>query len=182
MKNLTLFSHPWKTYKWLDEAEVAKRYTDMALHQFDKFVQSHENYAPFIDKPDAIIKALKKQNRQILLTLFANQPLIKVWDTIGEFISSSYLFNPSTNHEELILPDLDVVELGWNKLALKAIKEIRDFYESFWWTTGISENQLPRFDTLKTDRFLDGTNILNRSTIINEARRLINWDITKLYF
>ena len=154
----------------------------MALTEFDQFVKSSPEYLPYLEIPDFSNTPWIKETRQIIMTIFANQPLIQVWNIRSNFKASSYLFNPETNFKGLLLPDLDIVEVIWTRQALEAIKKIRDFYESFWWTTWIYKIKIKKSELIYPKRCPSGIWVMDPTDLFNLAWDIINWNNQQLYF
>ena len=99
MGELIVFCNPGNAYKGKREHEVAIDYTSMAIDDYDKLVSFDKSYSDFVDTPDFETKIGKKRNKDLISTLFAQQPVIRVGSINLSFVSSSYLFNPEYNHK-----------------------------------------------------------------------------------
>ena len=97
MKGLILFCVPGKdTYIEMDEKSVAKKYSGMAIDDYDRLVAFDDEYMDFVETPDYEAIAGEKDNRKLNLAVFADQPIIHVGNVWYKFTSTSYLFNPET--------------------------------------------------------------------------------------
>ena len=111
MSELIIFCNPKQVYSGKLEQEVARDYTKMAIEDYDKLISFDKKYMTFVETPDYETVVGQKNGRNLLLILFANQPMIRIGSINNRFKSSSYLFNPESENEEVLLPDLDIVQI-----------------------------------------------------------------------
>jgi len=186
MIDLILFCKPSNDlsnlYKTMNETEVAKNYTQMAINEFDKFVNFAPDYNPIIPDLSGLIG--KKAGKDLYFTLFVKQPIVKIGSKKFNLTSSSYLFNPGFSEEDLYLPDLDIIEVNnmKEKLVQLAIDQIKLFYEKHSWRTYIYPDKLEKTKELKSIRFPYGIDIFDPILLIEIAKEKLEYNSDKLYF
>jgi hypothetical protein len=133
MVEILLFCTPGQAYEGMDLETTARAYTKMAIRDYDRLIEFDEAYLPFAETPDYAAKVGVSGKRDLMLTLFARQQIKRVGNVRGNIQSSSYLFNPESGLEGLLLPGLDVVQLEGHNNIESAAAEIRRFYQSYGW-------------------------------------------------
>lgn len=193
MNSLILFCKPDDAYKGLSESQTAKKYTHMALNEFDKLITVTEKYEPWILTPDFEKIIGKKESKNIWLTLFAQQEITQVGKLKQDFISSSYLFNPENNNKELLLPDMDIIQMKGTYKVREATEIMKQFYESKGWQTYIFDGRIQETKVIKPQskivvkgktikRFQNNIKIINPEELKQIAKEKINYDLEKLCF
>ena len=119
----------------MNEQDAAAAYKYMAIHEFDSLVGFDASYSPFLETPDHEAVVGGKGGRDFVLTLFAQQPMIRVGPIFSDFTASSFLFNPRASAEDLLLPDLDVVQISGEIMVQQAIDRLRTFYRQRGWNS-----------------------------------------------
>lgn len=183
--NVTLFCNPGNAYKGMSEQEAARAYTKMAIEEFDALVLFSPDYEPFKEKPDLVMKVMEKGGRKLNLTLFENQSWARIGRMENHVFSSSYLFNPETGLEGMLLPDLDVVVISSlsDSRASEAGLEIIKFYNSHGWEVGMCAGFINKISaSLNPERFGKPAKILDPAALIERARQLTDYDKEKLCF
>lgn len=141
--NLAVFCSPAESYKGMREREVVKVYRQMAIDGYDAFVRFSPDYENSKNIPDLVSDVGKKQGLRLSLQAFLGQDVEKFGDIQGEFISSSYLFNPfNPDKPKRLLPDLDVIDLCGENVEDVA-EEVVDFYERHEWKTEVFFGEIP---------------------------------------
>ncbi|MCK4634580.1 MAG: hypothetical protein KAT37_01780 [Candidatus Aenigmarchaeota archaeon] len=178
-----VFCNPEDTYKGKSEEEVARIYTKMAIEDYDKLISFEESYMPHVETPDYVRKVSEKENRDLMLTLFAKQPVTRVGQIKSNFTSSSYLFNPASDSNQL-LPDLDVIELEGGKDTENAAYEIASFYVDYGWSAAVVDTEILKTKNMKPDsnRFGDSLEIKDPKSIINLAAFQVDYNKKKFCF
>lgn len=181
MTEITLFCNPGDAYRGKPVDWVARAYTAMAIRDYDAFVTFDESYDPETPDHQRVLGA--KGDRGIVFTLFAKQPIIRVGEVQGNFVSSSYLFNPDTGSENLFLPDLDVVIMGGDG-AGDAAGEIKRFYELHGWNVTATGQRIPRNLVLGPDdeRFTEAVSMPSPTILLTIAMQQAGYDPTRLAF
>ncbi|HIH37376.1 hypothetical protein J4460_04810 [Candidatus Woesearchaeota archaeon] len=193
MKEALLFCWPGETYRGLPEVEVARRYSHMAIYEFDQLVCFHECYERWKKTPDYTADIGIKQGRAIGLALFARQPVVRIGEDSSTLTSSSYLFNPAGNHSDggeelhdgdIFLPDLDVVTFLGGEGIMKAAAQIQQFYGSSGWQTQMFEEGFLRKVRIEpqTTRFTSGFDIYDPTALLAMASTLPGYSIDTLCF
>ena len=163
MTDLVLFCIPKEeTYKHLSELEIAQKYTQMAIEDYDSFISFDPQYSekqiqynrkptPQIEVPDYEATIGRKNGLDLMLSLFSQQPVTKIGNIKNKFITSSYLFNiADEDASNLLLPDLDVVELTGQRNLINAAMSIRDFYQSYGWQVHVHDQKLKKERIIET--------------------------------
>ena len=189
--DIALFCNPGNAYGGMSELDAAWAYTEMAIRGFDTLLSFSPAYEPFKEKPDLVMKVMEngkvmeKGGRKVNLTLFANQPLVRIVRVKHPLVSSSYLFNPETGLEGMLLPDLDVIIISSlsESHASEAGLEIMKFYESHGWLVGMCTSFIRKISaSLNPERFGKQATILDPAALIERARQLTDYDKEKLCF
>jgi len=139
MTELFVICNPGEVYKGMPEQEVARKYTSMAIDDYDKLIEFEESYMPHVETPDFEAKIGAKGNKDLMVTAFIRQPIVRVGPINEWFTSSSYLFNPASGDSELLLPDLDIVQISGSTKVREAAEEIKQFYEQYGWQVCVFE-------------------------------------------
>jgi len=184
MSELIVFCTPLQVYAELLEQEVAGKYTKMAIEDYDSLISFDETYMPFVETPDYEFVVGQKNGRNLLLTLFAQQPMIRVEDIENNFLYSSYLFNPESSDEDLLLPDLDIIQINGDSQVREAANTIRQFYENFGWRTSIFEGIITdRIEINPTSgRYNQPIEIIDPDVLREIAKEKVRYSITDLCF
>jgi len=131
---ITLVASPGTSLRDIGETQVVRRYGRLNK-DYDALITFDPSYSPFKDKPDFVRFVGQKARRDMYLCAFLKQPLIKVGNLTGNFVSSSFLIGPRTKTRSgRPLPDLDVVELEGDN-SLEAVRIIAEFYHRNGWRT-----------------------------------------------
>jgi hypothetical protein len=135
MANSILICSPEKIYSGMSELEAARKYTQMAIEEFDSIVSFDNAYKKFQEIPDHESVVGIKEGRNLTRTLFINQPVVQVGTVPVELVSSSHLINPSHSlGDNLYLPDLEVVEFFGKRNAVQvAFDIVSNFYLQSGW-------------------------------------------------
>ena len=166
-----IFCMPGGIYRGKSELQVAEGYTKMAIIDYDKLISFGEEYMPFVEVPDYEEVVSKKNGRNLLLTLFSQQKMIRVGGVKEDFISSSYLFNPSHSlKEDLLLPDLDIVQISGESFVDLAVKTIGDFYKRRGWEFKVIKRGFPSKKSVKLE---DNWRGLNKLEIFDPLELLV---------
>ncbi len=183
MSELIVFCNPRQVYAGKLELDIAREYTKMAIDDYDKLISFDEKYLPFVETPDYEFCIGKKGSRNLLLNLFAQQPMTRVGDVYENFKSSSYLFNPESK-EELCLPDLDVVQIEGDYQVRDAAKTIKQFYESFGWEAYIFDGQIEERIVVNpiSDRYDGPIEIIPPGILREIAEETVGYDVEGLCF
>ncbi len=183
MSELIVFCNPQQVYRGKLEQDVARDYTKMAIEDYDKLISFDEKYMPFVETPDYDSNVGSKNGRSLLLTLFAQQPMIRVGNVHRNFQSSSYLFNPESD-SELLLPDLDIVQLEGNSQIKDAAKTIKQFYEAFGWKAYIFDGKISDKQeiTPTSSRLQKTIEIINPAILRYIAKEKVRYVLDNLCF
>lgn len=183
MEELIIFCNPGQIYSGNLEHEVAKDYTKMAIKDYDQLISFDEKYLPFVETPDYEAIVGQKNKRNLLLSLFANQPMTKVGRISNKFKSSSYLFNPESE-DELLLPDLDVIQIAGVSQVRTAAKIIKQFYDKYGWQTYIFDKKINerREITPTSDRYNHPIQIIDPEILREIAKEEVRYDLYDLCF
>ena len=183
MSELIVFCNPQQVYEGKLEQDIAREYTKMAIDDYDKLISFDEKYMPFVETPDYEFAIGKKGNRNLLLTLFAQQPMTRVGDVYENFKSSSYLFNPESK-EGLCLPDLDVIQIEGNSQVRDAAKTIKQFYENFGWETYIFDGRIEERIVVNpiSERYDKSIEIIPPEILREIAEETVEYDLEELCF
>ena len=184
MPKLIIICNPEDAYREKLEQDVAREYTKMAINDYDRLVSFDQKYLPFVETPDYEANVGKKQGRNLTLTLFTQQPMIRIGDIQGSFISSSYLFNPESGHDELLLPDLDIIQIEGASQVREGADIIKAFYEKFGWKIFIYDGKITDIKKVKSpsERFEDKIEIINPTALQELAKEKVGYSITDLCF
>ena len=184
MKELFVFCSPGNAYKGLSEQEVAKAYTQMAIDDYDNLVSFDESYIPFLETPDLVKHWGVKSGRNLLLTVFSEQPVLSVGKVIDSFTSTSYLFNPAYSIDELLLPDLDIVQLKGTSQVHDAANAIKQFYDSYGWNTYVSDEKITERVAVNptSDRLDQSILMVHPNTLRVIAKDTVGYNFNKLSF
>lgn len=184
MGEFVLFCNPGDVYRGKPEPEAALEYRKMAIEDYDRLISFEEPYMEFVEKADFTAKAGRKEGRDLNLTLFAMQPIIKVGAVINNFTSSSYLFNPQPVFEGLMLPDLDVIHIVGPQSAKDAAGEIKRFYESYGWAVYVSEGAVIEKIAINAnpERFPEPLLVFDPEILLGIAEEKAGYDREKLCF
>ncbi|OIO61540.1 hypothetical protein COY26_05590 [Candidatus Woesearchaeota archaeon CG_4_10_14_0_2_um_filter_33_10] len=190
MGELIVFCNPGNAYKGKREHEVAIDYTSMAIDDYDKLVSFDKSYSDFVDAPDFTIKVGKKRQKDLILNLFALQPVIRVGDINSSFISSSYLFNPKYDNsnyitdKEIFLPDLDIIQIDNFSKTKEAASIIKEFYEEYGWLTYIFDGRINEREIIQptSKRFDEFLEIIPPKTLMSIAKEKVNYNLDDLCF
>jgi hypothetical protein len=184
VSELIVFCNPQRVYAGEPEQDIARDYTKMAIEDYDKLVSFDKEYLHYVETPDYGSVVGKKNGRNLRLTLFAQQPMIKVGNIGESFTSSSYLFNPESTNGELLLPDLDIVQISGAFQVRRAANTIGDFYKKFGWRTYVFEGTVG--DRMKinsaTNRFNQPIEILNPDVLREIAKEKVGYSLADLCF
>ena len=184
MSELIIFCNPKQVYSGRLEQDIARDYTKMAITDYDKLISFDQKYMPFVETPDYESIVGQKNGRNLLLTLFANQPMIRVGNINNKFQSSSYLFNPESSDEDLILPDLDIVQIEGLSQVEDAAKTIKQFYERFEWKAYIFDGKIEDKKEINptSSRYNQSIQIINPEFLREIAKEKIGYSLTDLCF
>jgi len=184
MSELIIFCNPKQVYQGKLERDVARDYTKMAMEDYDKLISFDKKYLPFVEIPDYETVVGQKNGRNLLLTLFANQPMIRVGSIDNRFKSSSYLFNPESEREDLLLPDLDIIQIDGVSQVKNAANKIKQFYDKFGWQTYIFDgNILDKKEINPTsDRYNHSIQIINPEILRDIAKEKVGYNTKDLCF
>lgn len=186
MDKVILLCNPAEAYKDKKETEVARAYTKFAIEDYDKLVRFNPSYDA--TKPDLEQLVWSKGGLKIKETVFAEQPITKVSDVDCSLISTSYLFNPECKLENLLLPDLDIVELRSEDKVQEAASKIKEFYEKAGWRVETYRGEIrkikfaPDVDKYNRERFPDGLILLDEIALTNLAEQLVSYNKSRLCF
>lgn len=181
---LIIFCNPMQAYSRKLEQDVARDYTQMAIDDYDKLIHFDEKYMSFVETPDYQSITGQKNGRNLLLSLFANQPIIRVGDIDNRFQSSSYLFNPESNDEKLLLPDLDIVQIEGIYQVRDAANIIEQFYEQYGWQVYIFDGKITDKKEISpnSNRFNQSIQMINPEVLREIAKEKVNYSLTDLCF
>jgi len=184
MSELIIFCNPKQVYLGKLEQDVARDYTKMAIEDYDKLISFDKKYIPFVETPDYESIVGQKNGRNLLLTLFANQPMIRVGDINNKFQSSSYLFNPESSDEDLLLPDLDIVQIDGVSQVRDAANSIKHFYEMFGWQAYIFDGKIEDKKEINptSNRYNQPIQIINPEILKEIAKEKVRYSLTDLCF
>jgi len=193
-----VFANPGETYRGMREADVAQAYRDLAIRDYDVFVEFSEGYKPFKEKPDVSQSSVsKKRNYPINLTAFISQEMLKVgnFDIYGTVLSSSYLFNPFNRQQpSRMLPDLEAVHIFGGEQEVKSVsQELCRFYRERGWQPTLITADVPiieveaslnsRFATCIPLGRRDGSiSIHDPQVLLGLARKHTTYDPNNLYW
>jgi hypothetical protein len=176
-----ILAYPGDVYKGMLEAHVAKLYEAMEMIVHYELIRFSKGYAPFKNEPDYSITYPKK-GMQFTMHAFIDQQAEGFANIHRPFVRSIYLFN--SEHNGLILPDLDAIHIAPRNDSMDLVSEIQIFYQSFGWKTGLGKDiwtlQVPNDHPERFKKFSSIT-ILNPKNII-DAARLVGYSDTELYF
>jgi hypothetical protein len=180
MSELILFCSPGDLYKGKVEEQVAKQYKKFAIDDYDELIEFESDYDPL--KPDYIARLNPKEDRDLILTIFFNQPMIKIGNLSGKFFSSSYLFNPKSD-SGLSLPDLDVVQIGGKGNVNLAMENIKQLYEKNKWKVYVHEGDIRKMVVpAGSSRFEGSIEIMYPGDLIGIAKEKLNYNSSELCF
>ena len=184
MSELIIFCIPQQVYAGKPEQDIAKEYTKMAIEDYDRLISFDENYMPFVEAPDYGSVVGQKNERNLLLTLFAQQPMIRVGDINNNFLSSSYLFNPESSDEGLLLPDLDIIQINGDSQVREAANTIKQFYEEFGWRAYIFEGKITERKEINPayGRYKQPIEIIDPDVLREIAKEKVGYSLTDLCF
>ena len=184
MSELIIFCNPKQVYSGKLEQDIARDYTKMAIEDYDKLISFDQKYMSFVETPDYEPIVSQKNGRNLLLTLFANQPMIRVGNINNRFQSSSYLFNPESSDEDLILPDLDIVQIEGVTQVRAAANTIKRFYEKFGWQTYIFDGKIKERKEISptSNRFDTSIQIIDPNILREIAKEKLNYSLVNLAF
>ncbi|MFC2142878.1 hypothetical protein ACFLQN_00595 [Candidatus Aenigmatarchaeota archaeon] len=184
MSELIVFCNPGQVYRGRSELDVARAYTEMAITEYDRLVGFRSDYSDHAETPDFEYVTGRKGGRDLQLTLFARQPMIKVGNVNAPFTSSSYLFNPTIEHRDLLLPDLDIVQLDGPSQVRDAADAISEFYRDHGWTVHIFDGSVPKTTTVKptSDRLGGSIEIYSPDVLREIAKERVGYDKDRLCF
>jgi len=114
MNALTMFFYmsPERN-RGVPEELAASAYTKTAITDFDGVVRFHPDYKPFEETPDVRFPMGRRLGeRELEMQVFLEQPVVQIHGVDCSLTSSSYLIGPQCNFDDLMLPFIDVVELG----------------------------------------------------------------------
>ncbi|MFH0869498.1 MAG: hypothetical protein V1866_00395 [archaeon] len=188
--HFTIICAPGDKYRQMTELQAAKHYTDMAIGAFDKQVTFGEEYLMFKDQADLVVPSFTKQGVEIILSLYANQPVKRIGDIEGDFVSSSYMFNPEPRTQGckkkgLILPDLDIVLLKGGSQTPEAALTIAKLYLRNGWEAFIEPGEIERTRRMPIDNTRFGQTIIDMAVpqnIFELANKRIGYDLERLCY
>ena len=141
-----------------------------------------------VDVPDYVETVGEKNGLELKVSCFVSQPMMKVGDVEGEFISTSYLVGPEKNlGDGLFLPDIDIIEMTGpdGKKTLDAVFEIAKFYQNVMgWQPRVDEGFFNiRHDVdLFSNRFRKPQSIADVERVLALAAKMTNYDLENLCF
>ena len=184
MSELIIFCNPRQVYQGKLEQDVARDYTKMAIEDYDRLIFFDKKYMPFVETPDYETIVGQKNGKNLLLTLFANQPMIRVGTIDNRFQSSSYLFNPESESEDLLLPDLDIVQINGVSQVRDAANTIKQFYDKFGWQTYIFDGKISDKKEINptSDRYNHSIQIINPEILRDIAKEKVGYNPKDLCF
>ena len=190
MGELIVFCNPGNAYKGKKEHEVAIDYTSMAIDDYDNIISFDKTYSKFVNTPDYKAKIGEKRNKDLILTVFAQQPVIRVGNINSSFVSSSYLFNPKHNNpnyisdKELLLPDLDIIQIEGFSKAKEAANIIKEFYEKYGWSVYIFDGTINKREKIQptSKRFDERLEIISPKALMSIAKEKVNYSLDDLCF
>lgn len=184
MSELIIFCNPKQVYSGKLEKDIDRDYTKMAIEDYDKLISFNEEYMPFVEIPDYESVVGQKNGRNLLFALFFNQPVIKVGHINSKFQSSSYLFNPKSIDESLLLPDLDIIQIEGVSQVRDAANTIKKFYEAFGWQTYIFDGKIEDKKEIKptSNRYNQSIQIIDPKILREIAKEKVNYNLTDLCF
>jgi len=184
MKSLIVFCNPHLSYRGGLIEEVAREYTRMAIEEYDALVSFAPEYLQYAASPDANVSLSKKEGRNIELSVFAMQPLVRVGYINSHFESSSYLFNPESENQNMFLPDLDVVEIKGKQNVKEAANTIECFYKKFGWNVYVFDGKIDKKIEVKpnSERFSGPIKIFDPNELRHIAKEKVKYDLEKLCF
>ena len=190
MTELIVFCNPGNAYEGKKEHEVAIDYTSMAIDDYDKLVSFDKTYSKFANTPDFETKIGKKRNKNLILTLFAQQPVIRVGNISSSFVSSSYLFNPEYHNfgyitdKELLLPDLDIIQIEGSSKTKEAANIIKKFYKKYGWSVYIFDGRINEREIIQptSKRFDELLEIISPEALMSIAKEKVNYNLNDLCF
>lgn len=200
MSEILLFCHPKLAYRGLPESEVAESYTDNLVDGLVSLVDFTDDYtgsrveAEFqsvvcqkggVDQILSMVSHKKKfLDKSVELSVFLDLPVRRIGTlrtNTGSLLLSIYSYNPEFSGEDF-LPDLDVFVFKGDS-AVPASEFVNDLYVNNGWTTSTSGVFIDyRLITPKGSRFINGLYILDPYLLREEANKLINYDLSNLYF
>ena len=172
----------------------AEMYTELACTQFLSQLDFDPSYDPaWTDIPDYDQDAIEKQSQKIGLSVFAQQPVVKVKDRRVIVATSSYLFNPPCNLEDaggaaLYLPDLEVVVAKGSDLDVGIMRDaIQDLYvQRNGWQMYVHRvpEMIPtmKVDTNNAERGLGKIDVFRPVQLFSLAGKHVGYDISRLCF
>lgn len=174
-----LFCIPGEIYKGKSLEDVARDYTEMAIHAYDSFVTFDPKYEAYKEKPDFQDFALKKEDKKVFRNLFLYQQMTRVGKIFGLVNSSRHLFNPEGPSEDFLFPDLDVVEFHERKIA--QVQEVKAFYESYGWSASVYDGAIRRSIWIaKKGRFVQSPQVVSTKALLNIAEEHFGYNREKL--
>jgi hypothetical protein len=180
MFNTTLFCVPVNTYRGRPEKEVSAVYAGISVVDFDKLVSFDKDYKKnFMEKPDYTAIVGKKGNRKLILSSFVNQPVTHIGKIKQELTSSNHLFNPTSIYEDenLLLPDLDVIEIEGASDLREAVRGLKRFYENNGWKVTAFEGKFPQTIQIPpSQRFSKPVSIVNPHLLLKIANEQTNYN------
>ena len=187
MTEIYLFCCPGNAYgEIVDEKEIAKIYTDMAIKDYDKLITFNKNYMPFVETSDyQEVLSTKKSERKLELNVFYEQPVIRVGNIDAKLNSTSYLFNPVHSLGcDLLLPGLDVIQLEGDNSAAAA-DEIQRFYNKYRWDVYTHKESIEKTKTIEPINsriFAEPLMIVEPTVLLDIARTNFGYDAGNLAF
>ena len=180
MTEIYLFCCPGNAYgEIVDEKEIAKIYTDMAIKDYDKLITFNKNYMPFVETSDYQEVVGEISGRALSLDVFYEQPVIRVGNIDAKLNSTSYLFNPVHSLGcDLLLPGLDVIQLEGDNSAAAA-DEIQRFYNKYRWDVYTHKESIEKTKTITTnnsERFIKSVDIVEPTALLDIAAKKIGYD------
>lgn len=191
MSKLIIFCSPNDVYREMTQQTAAKQYTDMSIINFEKAIPIDEKFRPVknIQDTEAIIKQsdyqsviAQKQGQNIILTLFANLPIIGFEQNEEPIYVSSYLFGPEMEDKKLLGPDLDVILLEGDQRIQKAAQLFTDFYQKYGWLTYIhSEDIKGTVNVPSNSKKFNGL-LINPESLRQIAKEKLGYSLTDLCY
>ena len=197
MDKFTIISAPRKNYEDMSALLAAKTYTQNTnvgcggLVDFDptyaKKLVWHENrMMEQIEVPDFEEVIGEKGGFELMLSLFARRPVLKVGDIDGDFISTRYLFGPDMGlGDDLYSPDMDVIEIrGEHRVADAAFALAKFYMEEMGWRTCVFNRFVAdkRIVVPTSQRFSNGIVITNPLSFRELASKTLGHSLTDLCF
>lgn len=167
--------------------EAATSYTSMSIADYDSMILFSEKYDSFKEIPDGHMAIDQKQAEDLYATLFYNQEMVKVGQSLCDVLSSSVLLGPEAEelepalrnkekHGELYLPDLDLISVSGGRGSVQAVTEISKFYRRNGWKIKVIDSPIygtqTSFDVINPDRKLAAQNGTIRVPSVEEMRSI----------